>query len=340
MKVEIVKCWIKRKLLRFDNYETNIDGVVKNKRRGNKISVQTDKDGYKWYGLYKDGRQWKVYIHRMLISTFTNIIPKEKETVDHKNRNRDDNTMDNLNWKSSTEQHMNQERSKTQRNAFIIVKDGVEKTAKEWAEIEGLAHTTIKKYARNNINGFSNKKYIDIPNEKWMYLENRNMVSDQGRYAIFTSVETRKVMSPNELNCMSGYPTIGVNNEDVLLHIAIFKTFKPEEYANMQTGHVIRHLNDDPMDCRLENLAIGTRSQNGVDAHDNGKFEGTKSERKKCVCINVKTGEQQKFISQTDAMLWLQRNGHPKACKQNISKCIAGMRKTAYGYVFYKQTDD
>ena len=74
MKVEIVKCWIKRKLLRFDNYETNIDGVVKNKRRGNKISVQTDKDGYKWYGLYKDGRQWKVYIHRMLISSFSIII--------------------------------------------------------------------------------------------------------------------------------------------------------------------------------------------------------------------------------------------------------------------------
>jgi hypothetical protein len=166
------------------------------------------------------------------------------------------------------------------------------------------------------------------------------MVSNQGRYAIFTTIETRKVMSPTELYCMSGYPTIGVNGEDVLLHIAIFKTFKPEEYANIPDGQIIRHLNDNPMDCRLENLAIGSRSQNGVDAHDNGKFKGTKSERMKCVGINVTTGEQKEFESQIDAMKWLQHNGHPKANKQNISKCISGIRKTAYGYVFYKQHDD
>jgi hypothetical protein len=48
-------------------------------------------------------------------------------------------------------------------------------------------------------------------------------------------------------------------------------------YLGQPEGRCVRHLNDNPLDSRLENLAYGTIADNAEDARRNGKLnEGEK----------------------------------------------------------------
>lgn len=52
------------------------------------------------------------------------------------------------------------------------------------------------------------------------------------------------------------------------IHVLLAKTFIP----NPNNYPLVRHLNDDPLDNRIENLAWGTKSDNGKDAISNNKI--------------------------------------------------------------------
>ena len=58
-------------------------------------------------------------------------------------------------------------------------------------------------------------------------------------------------------------------NDKELVHRVIYKTFVGE----VPNGNVIRHLNDDPSDNRVSNLAAGTQKENMMDAGKNGRFK-------------------------------------------------------------------
>jgi hypothetical protein len=61
--------------------------------------------------------------------------------------------------------------------------------------------------------------------------------------------------------------------------------------AKRPTDTVIRHLNDDPSDNRVENLARGTKSDNGQDATRNDKWnlrEGVANGRTKLTEADVR----------------------------------------------------
>lgn len=69
------------------------------------------------------------------------------------------------------------------------------------------------------------------------------------------------------------YPEITIYKETRKLHEIVCTTFNgPIPFE----GAVVRHLNDDNMDCRVSNLTWGTRNQNAADAKMNGKTTGIK----------------------------------------------------------------
>jgi len=158
------------------------------------------------------------------------------------------------------------------------------------------------------------------------------MVSDLGRVAYHKDANIRKVYSPEELSTNGVYPSISINGKDKKVHLVVFQTFRPEEYDAMKPGEMILHEKDDRMDCRIDKLRVGTRSQNGRDAHDNGKHDGTKTARRPCV---ARKGDWSKpFDSLADAVEWLRTNDHKKAQKTPISNCLDGRQKTAYGFTW------
>jgi hypothetical protein len=114
-------------------------------------------------------------------------------------------------------------------------------------------------------------------------------------------------------------------------------TFFPEEWANKKPGEMVCHKEDDKLDFRPEMLYLGTASQNGKDAHDNGKFDGTKNARKKCESYIGGVLEKE-HESQLDAAEYLRSVGFDKAKHNSISIALSGTRKNGSPKVRYGRT--
>ena len=59
-------------------------------------------DGYVRVGLNKDGKERKIFLHRIVLEAFSDEIPEGCE-VNHKNLNKQDNRLENLEWTSHRE---------------------------------------------------------------------------------------------------------------------------------------------------------------------------------------------------------------------------------------------
>lgn len=283
-----------------------------------------------------DRKQRSILVARAILSTLVGPPPTPKHTADHIDRDSTNNALDNLRWATKKEQNDNQDRPTTQNNALIIVKDGVEKTAKEWAKELNLHPITILGYARNEINGFAYKVYSDLPGEIGKKVEGSE--NSRGRWEITNMMRARYFWkwvdkSTGEIKEHSkvydkfveqaGYPSIGINGNQEYLHYVVFRAFKPDKYQQLLANPelIIRHLDDNRYNFTPENLDLGTRPQNGHDAHNNGKHDGTKSARKPVASYKDGVFEQE-HKSINEAVRYLQENDHPKANRRNIQAGI------------------
>jgi len=324
----------------YSKYEINKECIIRHKKLKKPLSYKLTDDGYyKVYPLDDAGKQKGLYVARAMLSTFVGPPPTPLHTADHiQSEHKTDNKLSNLRWSNKPEQRTNQNSPETHNNAFVIVHDEEGLTANEWAARVGVQSQTILKRAQNVRNTeWSYKTYEDLPGEEWKLVEDSEnskgwwMASNLGRVAYHTNY-TRKVSSPEELSTSGGYPSIGINGSPRLVHLVVFQTFRPEEYKAMKSDEMILHEDDDRMDCRIDKLRVGTATENGRDAHDNGKHDGTKTARHPCVAR--KGDESHPFKSLTDAVEWLRKNDHKKASPGPISKCLNGKLKTAYGFAW------
>lgn len=90
-----------RKIQGYDRYEVSNLGQV---RRENKVS-QCSHNGYYRVSLWKEGVKTNMYVHRLVALTFL-PNPDAKPTVNHKDHNRKNNSLDNLEWATYQEQSL------------------------------------------------------------------------------------------------------------------------------------------------------------------------------------------------------------------------------------------
>jgi len=91
----------------YENYTISRDGKVWSKKKKIYRKCYTSTEGYLQLGLTKDGKQKYFLLHRLLAIAYIDN-PEGKTTVDHKDRNRLNNNLDNLRWATRTEQKANQ----------------------------------------------------------------------------------------------------------------------------------------------------------------------------------------------------------------------------------------
>lgn len=95
--------WVKIK--QNPNYSINEFGEVRNDLTGKiKTPFINKKNGYLTVDLWSDNKAKKYTIHRLLAETFI-PNPENKPTVDHKDGNRSNNSLENLRWATYDEQN-------------------------------------------------------------------------------------------------------------------------------------------------------------------------------------------------------------------------------------------
>lgn len=155
-------------------------------------------------------------------------------------------------------------------------------------------------------------------------------VSDDGQVK---SLKQRKILKPftNKGGHLRTTLTNDKTSRKFLVHRLVAEAFIP----NPDNLPVVRHLNDNPNDNRIENLAWGTQKDNVQDSIKNGthnfsnEIEMEKILRKsRKPVIAIKNNTCQRFDSQHEASRKL------GVSVGDINACINNRAKTAGGYIF------
>lgn len=89
---------------KFDKYEINELGYIRNKQSGKFLTPRQNADGYLVFHLQtNDNQSTTKGMHRLLMETFCPIEGMETLTVNHINHVKDDNRLENLEWLTNRE---------------------------------------------------------------------------------------------------------------------------------------------------------------------------------------------------------------------------------------------
>lgn len=227
----------------------------------------------------------------------------ESCTPNHKNRDKLDNRADNLEWATSSEQSFDR-RPNSRGNVDscpivgIHVWDGsiVKFESALIAELcyDNIHHSGIsmclngKRKTHGNYIWVTPMELPDLPEERWEVV-NKDIpkysisVSTYGRisykfkHGYIKKVSSQEKMSERLTDETDRYPGIIIKNKPYQLHRVIWEAFIGKIPDNM----IINHINHDKQDAKLSNLELTTQSGNVSYAYNSGKYDETKSARKK-----------------------------------------------------------
>lgn len=140
----------KNQFLSFEDYIVTKDGEVYNKRNGHKLKPQINGTGY-----YRVGIGGKLYFVHRLVAKMYIPNPKNKPQVNHKDGNKLNNNVDNLEWVTNRENTLHaiktglqpiEEKSKVsklKRSQVKFIKSHDEMTRKELADLFNISENTI-----------------------------------------------------------------------------------------------------------------------------------------------------------------------------------------------------
>lgn len=150
-----------KKVYGFDDYLCNEQGEIYSLKRNKIMKTHNDKDGYKQLRLtIEKGKAITVKVHRLIAQTFI-PNPENKPCVNHKNGNKKDNTVANLEWCTTKENNTHARQTGLLNDCGVNNSRAVcnEETLKEIRTLiaEGKGNTEIEK-----ITGISNKVISNI----------------------------------------------------------------------------------------------------------------------------------------------------------------------------------
>jgi hypothetical protein len=160
----------------FEKYTIDTLAVIRNVKTG-----KTPSYGSGTYNLCSVidayGKRRNIRVARAVASTFLGKPPTLAHTADHEeSEEKKNDALTNVRWLDQSGQKNNRNMPDTLKTAFFVVKDGVEKTLREWVdhmnvvkkqEEREYTYDMIKYYAQKKQHGFAYKEYLDLEGEIW-----------------------------------------------------------------------------------------------------------------------------------------------------------------------------
>jgi hypothetical protein len=339
--MEDIEIW--KEISNYDNYKISSFGNVKNNNTG-RILKPVNLGGYYYVGL--SNIKTKTFsVHRLVAFAFIEN-PEGKSDVNHKDKNKLNNCLSNLEWVTTKENNIHRSSGviqTTNQNLTIWrinLKSG-EKIEK-YESIELAAKWIYDNQFGNNIhnirssiscacrgvyNSSSGFKWeVDkgqhLENEIWKEIDIENedtngyYISSLGRFK-----NKKSVIMCNYKPHHSGYIYLRVNIKKYALHRLVALTF----LENIYNKPFVNHIDGNKLNNNVNNLEWVTCSENNLHSHKIGLTNGHK---RKIIQCDLEMNEIKKFDTIKEAGLLLNIS---YSCIKDVLK---EKQKSSKGFVF------
>ena len=335
----------------FPNYSVSNLGNIRNNKTG-KFLKSCVKSGYLNITLINDKIKKTFKVHRLVALAFIENT-ENKTDVNHKNKNKLDNTLSNLEW--MTRKENNQHRSidliyKTNRNKQInrLSKENGE-ILEKYNSIEDAGVWAFENKLTNNshngrnaigncVNGLSKTAYgfcwsyentENNVNEEWREInlnklfekendfDKKYFVSNLGRFK--NSYGT--IMNNNYKVNENGYIRVFILKKTFALHRLVAFTF----LDNSENKEQVNHKDGNKLNNSIENLEWCNNKENQIHKFKIGLGNNF---TRKIIQYDLNMNKIKEFNSITEASKELNIG------KSNIQGVLSNHRKTAGGFVF------
>ena len=340
-----------RPIQNFENYEVsssgNIRNIVTNKNLKNCI-----KGGYYHVSLTNYGISSKnkktLKVHRLVALAFIDN-PENKSEVNHKDKNKKNNCLDNLEWNTRRENNIHRCKgikiTSNKNKSVLRVDDKTNEILERYNSIEeagmwalnnNLTVTTHngRNAIGNCVNGLSKKaygfkwdyenKHLDLENEIWKPIimedkkdsQKKYFVSNLGRFKNSFGV----IMDNYKVND-NGYIRVLIYDKTYYIHRLIAQVF----ILNPENKEQVNHKDGNKLNNMVNNLEWVTCSENQIHKFQNGLVNNyTRS----IIQYDLQMNEINRFHSIVGAAKILNIG------KSNIMGVLTNYRKTAGGFIF------
>lgn len=328
--------WIDVKNIPLSNYQVSpYNKGVKNKTTGKILTGTVKKTGYICYHLQNDqGKSQMIYGHRLVaLSCFGLPDNETKRHVNHKDKNRSNNHVNNLEWVTPKENSIhknlngtNQKGNPKYERRVIQIKDGeiiarfnnLSEASKETGvDISTISSLALGRITRDYGFEFKYEEIVDIEGEIWKEFETKYMISNMGRMK-----KNDRLLHGHKDSF--GYIIFNINKKARRAHVLVAELF----CENFDNKPIVNHINGKKDDNRFINLEWVTSKENRVHAVETGLVK-----QKKVIMLDKDGNKVKQFNSPKDV-------GEYIGCTRNKIYKEIYRKNGINGYYFiYEGTD-
>lgn len=278
----------------YPNYDVSTFGNVRNNKTNNMLKPALNSSGYLRCNLSNQHGNKTITIHKLVALCFI-INIHNKPTVNHKDRNKINNNVNNLEWATYLEQNLHKRKStKLRRHALKILRICCESNitletynslmlASVWVIENNLSKAKKNGYksVMSKISAVINKKTncntsfgykwklqedMHDENEFWKQIP-LNLTKGISHYFISNYGKVKTIDKVKNNFCtINGYKVVSIMETIYYIHRLMALTF----LKNPENKKIVNHKDGNKLNDTLENLEWVTSSENNIHAIQNG----------------------------------------------------------------------